>query len=83
MPDDSPQFALPAGDPLHLPALIVAAGLAPSSSAARRLIDDGAVRLDGVAVAARQYDLERGRLADGVLTVGKRRTVRFVSDDDA
>ena len=83
LPDDSPQFALPAGDPLHLPALIVAAGLAPSSSAARRLIDDGAVRLDGVAVAARQYDLERGRLADGVLTVGKRRTVRFTSDDDA
>ncbi len=83
LPDDAPQFALPAGDPLHLPALIVAAGLAPSSSAARRLIDDGAVRLDGVAVPAKQYDLERSRVVDGVLTIGKRRTVRFVSADDA
>jgi tyrosyl-tRNA synthetase len=82
LPSDAPAFALPAGDPLHLPALIVAAGLAASSSAARRLIDDGAVRLDGVPVQAKHYDLDRGELTDGVLTIGKRRTVRFVASGD-
>ena len=39
--------ALPPGDPVHLPALLVELGFARSSSAARRLVDDGAVRLDG------------------------------------
>jgi tyrosyl-tRNA synthetase len=83
LPSDAPAFGLPAGDPLHLPALIVAAGLAASSSAARRLIDGGAVRLDGVAVQPKHYDLERGELTDGILTIGKRRTVRFVASGDA
>ncbi len=83
LPADAPPFELPAGDPLHLPALVVAAGLAASSSAARRLIDDGAVRLNGTVVAPKQYDVGRGVLVDGVLTIGKRRTVRFVADPSA
>ena len=75
---DAPDYAVPDGDPLHLPALLVAAGLAASSSAARRDKDAGAVRLDGVAVPARRYDVPRGELVGRVLASGKRRMARLV-----
>ena len=52
VPTDAPDFPLPDGDPLHVPALLVAAGLAASTSAARRDIDAGAVRIDGTTLAA-------------------------------
>jgi tyrosyl-tRNA synthetase len=78
VPEDAPEFDLPGGDPVHLPALLVAAGLASSTSAARRDIDGGAVRVDGVAVPARNYDLPRSALAGRVLAAGKRRAVRLV-----
>jgi tyrosyl-tRNA synthetase len=78
VPADAPEFALPDGDPLHVPALLVAAGLAASTSAARRDIDAGAVRVDGEQLAAKRYDLPRGELAGAVLMSGKRRAVRLV-----
>jgi tyrosyl-tRNA synthetase len=78
IPDDLPEHPLPAGDPVHLPALLVAAGLAASTSAARRDIDAGAVRVDGEPVAAKVYDLPRDVLAGNVLAAGKRRAARLV-----
>ncbi|SDJ24409.1 tyrosyl-tRNA synthetase [Frankineae bacterium MT45] len=72
---DAPAAQLPEGDPIHLPALLASAGLAPSSSAGRRLIDEGAVRVDGELVGAKRYDLERITLENKVLTVGKRKAV--------
>jgi len=78
LPTDLPDYPLPAGDPLHLPAVLAGAGLADSSSAARRLIDSGAVKLAGVAVAARRYDLPRADLLDQVVMIGKRRGARLV-----
>jgi tyrosyl-tRNA synthetase len=77
IPQDVPEFALPDGDPVHLPALLVAAGLAASTSAARREIDSGAVRIEGTAVPARGYDVARADLAGRVLAAGKRRAVRL------
>ena len=77
VPDDVPDFDLPEGDPLHLPAILVDAGLAASSSAARRDIDAGAVRIDGTAVAPKAYDQPRAALAGHVLALGKRRAVRL------
>ncbi|HEU4348832.1 MAG TPA: tyrosine--tRNA ligase [Actinoplanes sp.] len=77
MPDDVPERPLPPGDPVHLPALLVELGFAPSTTAARRLIDDGAVRVDGERLAARDYDPPRERLAGRVLAAGKRRLVRL------
>jgi tyrosyl-tRNA synthetase len=56
----------------------VAAGLAVSSSAARRDIDAGAVRIDGDPVAARQYDIPRAAVAGRVVAAGKRRVARLV-----
>jgi tyrosyl-tRNA synthetase len=75
---DAAEAPLTAGDPVHLPAALVAAGLAASTSAARRDIDAGAVRIDGAPVPARQYDLPRAELAGRVVAVGKRRTARLV-----
>jgi tyrosyl-tRNA synthetase len=77
VPTDVPDFQLPEGDPLHLPAVLVGAQLAASSSAARRDIDAGAVRVDGQPVPAKQYDVSRADLLGRVLTNGKRRAARL------
>jgi tyrosyl-tRNA synthetase len=58
---------------------MVAAGLAESASAARRLVDAGAVRIDGVAVPAKQYDIGGSELDDRVLAAGKRKVVRVTT----
>jgi tyrosyl-tRNA synthetase len=78
IPTDVPEYALPEGDPVHLPALLVAAGLARGTSAARRDIDAGAVRIDGTAVAAGKYDVDRSAVVGAVLTSGKRKAVRVL-----
>jgi tyrosyl-tRNA synthetase len=73
-PDEVPEHALPDGDPVHLPAVLGAAfGL--STSEARRLIAQGAVRVDGQAVS--DLDQPRERLADALVQAGKRRFVRL------
>ena len=79
VPEDLPERGLPPGDPVHLPALLVELGFAKSSSAARRLVDDGAVKLDGERLPARGYDLDRDRLAGHVLAAGKRHLVRLTA----
>ena len=75
LPEDVPEHALPTGDPVHLPALLAEAfGL--STSEARRLIAQGAVKLDGDSVS--ELDLPRERLRGAVLQAGKRRFRRLV-----
>jgi tyrosyl-tRNA synthetase len=75
-PADVPEVPLDgAEDPVHLPALLHQVGLVASTSEARRLIDQGAVRIDGDAVDG--YDVARSRLLDAVVQVGKRKFVRF------
>ena len=56
-----------------MPGLLRSAKLVASASEARRLIDAGAVRVDGASVGG--YEVERQVLLDRVLTVGKRRSV--------
>ncbi|GAC1326446.1 MAG: tyrosine--tRNA ligase [Mycobacteriales bacterium] len=77
VPADLPVAGLPAGDPVHLPALLVEVGLAGSRTDGRRRVDEGAVRVDGVPLAAGRYDLNRADLAGRVLAVGRRRMVRL------
>jgi tyrosyl-tRNA synthetase len=74
-PEDVPELALDGDDPVHLPKLIADAGLAASTSEARRLIGQGAVKLNGEAVS--ELDLPRETLANGLLQVGKRRFARL------
>ena len=77
VPHDVPEHRLGGTPgPVHLPAALVPAGLAPSTSAARRLVDAGGVRLDGEPVHS--YDLPRTAVVGRVLTVGKRQAVRVV-----
>ena len=74
IPEEVPEHSLPAGDPVHLPALLADA-FELSTSEARRLIAQGGVKLDGAAVT--ELDLPRERLAGAVLQAGKRRFVRL------
>ena len=64
------------GEPVHLPALI-AAEFELSTSEARRLIQQGGVRLDGEVVDADTLDREPSELVGRVLQVGKRRFRRL------
>lgn len=74
VPDDVAEFRLPDSDMIQLPALIRDA-LKMSGSEARRLIDQGAVRVDGDVIEAQE--MERTDLVGTVLKVGKRRFVRL------
>jgi tyrosyl-tRNA synthetase len=74
-PEDVPEAALPDGDPLHLPRLLAETGLAPSTSEARRLIQQGAVKVDDEVVS--ELDLARETLKGALVQAGKRRFVRF------
>ena len=74
VPEDVPEASLPHGDPVHLPALLAAAfGL--STSDARRMIGQGGVKVNGVAVS--ELDLPRADLAGALVQAGKRRFVRL------
>jgi tyrosyl-tRNA synthetase len=73
-PEEMPSVPLPEGDPVHLPALLAAVfGL--TTSEARRLIAQGAVRLDGEPVG--ELDVPRAGLEGVVLQAGKRRFARL------
>ena len=73
-PDVVPDAPLPEGDPVHLPALLAAAfGL--STSEARRLIDQGGVKVDGKPVT--ELDVPRAQLADATVQAGKRRFAKM------
>jgi tyrosyl-tRNA synthetase len=74
-PPDVEEATLPDGDPIHLPALLVAAFGLPSTSEARRLIGQGGVKIDGDAVS--DLDLPRSRLEGALIQAGKRRFMRF------
>ncbi len=74
-PEDVPELALDGDDPVHLPKLIADGGLAASTSEARRLIGQGAVKLNGEAVS--KLDMPREALAGALLQVGKRRFARL------
>jgi tyrosyl-tRNA synthetase len=73
-PEEVPDVSLPSGDPVHLPELLVGLGVG-SRSEARRLIEQGAVKLNGEQLGA--LDVARGTLAGGLLQVGKRRFARL------
>ena len=74
-PEDVPEATLPAGDPIHLPALLVEQLGVGSTSEARRLIEQRGVKLDGEAVT--ELDVPRARLEGATLQAGKRRFARF------
>jgi tyrosyl-tRNA synthetase len=79
-PEDMPEFAInPGEDTVHLPAIMKAAGLADSSGQARRLIDQGGVRLDGEVIGRGEYDRPASDVIGSVLQAGRRRFARIVA----
>jgi tyrosyl-tRNA synthetase len=76
-PEDVPEAPLPPGDPVHLPALLVDLLGIGSTSEARRLIQQGAVRVDGD--VASELDVPRERLEGALLQAGKRRFLRLTA----
>ena len=77
LPEEIDEAAFSAADgAVHMPALIADA-LGRSRSDARRMLAQGAVRLDGVALGAGDIDLAPERLDGAVLQVGKRQFRRL------
>jgi tyrosyl-tRNA synthetase len=74
-PEEVPEVALPDGDPVHLPGLLVERLGIASTSEARRLIRQGGVKVNGEPTGA--LDLPRQALAGALLQVGKRRFARL------
>jgi len=62
---------------IWLPQLLAALGMAPSNSAARRLIEQGGVRLDGEPVTDPKREYPARELRGKVLQVSRRRFVRL------
>ena len=69
IPDEIPEVSLQ-GAPMGIGALLKAAGLAPSTTEAGRLIDGGGVRIDGAVVSDKGLKLEASTF---VVQVGKRK----------
>jgi tyrosyl-tRNA synthetase len=75
-PAEVPETPLPDGDPVHLPKLLVDSFGLPSTSEARRLIQQGGLRVNGEPVE--QLDLPRAAVAGATVQAGKRRFMRFL-----
>jgi tyrosyl-tRNA synthetase len=81
IPDDVPDVPVP-NDAIRdgrvwLPRLLASIGLASSNAEARRLIEQGGVRLDGEPLRDPDRELEAEELAGRVLQVGRRRFARL------
>jgi len=81
LPEDIPVFegelTVDDAGEVYLPQLLASSGLAASASEARRLIDNGGVKVAGEPQPAGQYNIAATALKDAVLQVGKRRFIRI------
>ena len=82
VPEDIPEFAAdltPNEEGMvYLAKLIADSGLTKSTGDARRMIDQGGVKINGEAVAAKAYNVAPETLSGAVIQVGKRKFVRLV-----
>ena len=83
IPDDVAEFAadLTPNDEglIYLAKLISDAGLTNSTGDARRMIDQGGVKVNGEAIPAKTYNVAPEMLKDAVVQVGKRKFVRITT----
>jgi tyrosyl-tRNA synthetase len=79
-PADVPEIEIPStsvnGDTVYVPKLLTDIGFAASTSAARRLISQGGVYIEGERLTSEEVEIEgvRGK----IVAVGKRRFARLV-----
>jgi tyrosyl-tRNA synthetase len=76
VPDDIPQVNIQADQPVWICRLLTEAGLTASNGEARRLVQQGAIRLSGERVA--DADQEVAPQGEVILQAGKRRYARVV-----
>lgn len=76
VPDDIDELALPDGQ-IHLPAML-AAQFEISRGEARRMLAQGAVKLDGEPLSAGELDFDAEVLRGSVIQLGKRRFVQIL-----
>ena len=77
-PDDMPEYVIPSGNAaagLKLSNILVASGLTSSSGEARRLIGQGAVKINEIQITQNQ---PVDQLEKGILRAGRRRYVRLI-----
>ena len=77
-PDDIPEYVIPSGDAaagIKLSNVLVSCGLTSSSGEARRLIEQGAVRINEIQITQNQ---RVDQLEKGILRAGRRRYVRLI-----
>ncbi|MEE8491490.1 MAG: tyrosine--tRNA ligase [Acidimicrobiia bacterium] len=79
-PEEVAEFALDDDDPVWLPGLLKDAGLVSSTSEGKRMIAQGAVKLDGERVEEER--VARPDLSGRVVQVGKRRFVKLLPAGD-
>ncbi|MDP8955502.1 MAG: tyrosine--tRNA ligase [Actinomycetota bacterium] len=83
IPADVSEVGLPStvmsSGKVWLPRLLSELGLADSNSDARRLIEQGGLRIDGEQVADPSLELEPNALVGRVIQIGRRKFVRLVS----
>ena len=81
-PEDAPTFEadLTPNDEgkVYFAKLLVDAGTAQTVSEARRLIDGGAVKVNGETLAAKQYNVDPSFVEGAEVQVGKKKFVRFI-----
>ncbi|MEC8987269.1 MAG: tyrosine--tRNA ligase [Chloroflexota bacterium] len=78
IPNDIPEYTVPSGEDavnLRLSNLLVDSGLTTSTGEARRLIDQGAVKINDVAVTKNENVTE---LDKGILRAGRRRYLKLI-----
>lgn len=82
VPEDIPELAADLTPneegTVYLAKLIADSGLTKSTGDARRMIDQGGVKINGEAVAAKAYNVAPESLSGAVIQVGKRKFVRLV-----
>jgi tyrosyl-tRNA synthetase len=79
LPEDVDEIEVELEPTVHVPALLSKLGLVSSNGEGRRMIDQGAVKVDGTPLEARVYDLDREAVEGRVVQVGKRRFARPMS----
>jgi tyrosyl-tRNA synthetase len=81
-PDVLPESSLPAeairNGMVWLPRLLTGLGLASSNGEARRLVEQGGVRLDGTVLEDPEAEFDPATLGGAVLQVGKRKFLRLI-----
>ncbi|NNC43442.1 MAG: tyrosine--tRNA ligase [Acidimicrobiia bacterium] len=76
LPDDIDEYPMAETDQVWLPGVLCDAGLVTSNGEGRRMIKQGAVRIDG-GDAVTTEDFARAELVGRVVQVGKRRYIRL------